>query len=177
MSPARSATIYQISSGTTSEEASRVAYYRSVGSIPPKRHTQHRTPEGGLYYEELMGEEGFSSDSSLLYHRDIPSAIVGRRRLGAAPTSHRPRTTRCCRGTCKLHDLFPDEALEGADVVTGRRLVLGNADVRISYVVGRRGRRPLYRNAIGDECVYVESGSGTVETVFGALDGPRTATT
>lgn len=23
-----------------------------------------------------MGEEGFSSDSSLLYHREIPSAIV-----------------------------------------------------------------------------------------------------
>ena len=28
---------------------------------------------------------------------------------------------------------------------------------------------PLYRNAIGDECVYVESGSGVVETVFGAV--------
>ena len=53
-----------------------MAYYRSVGSIPPKRHTQHRTPEGGLYSEELMGEEGFSSDSSLLYHRGIPSAVV-----------------------------------------------------------------------------------------------------
>ncbi|MDT7577575.1 MAG: homogentisate 1,2-dioxygenase, partial [Pseudonocardiales bacterium] len=40
-----------------------MAYYRQSGDIPPKRHTQHRTPEGGLYYEELMGEEGFSSDS------------------------------------------------------------------------------------------------------------------
>ena len=53
-----------------------MAYYRSIGSIPPKRHTQHRTPQGGLYSEELMGEEGFSSDSSLLYHRGIPSAIT-----------------------------------------------------------------------------------------------------
>ncbi len=53
-----------------------MAYYRRVGDVPPKRHTQHRTPDGGLYYEELMGEEGFSSDSSLLYHRAIPSAIV-----------------------------------------------------------------------------------------------------
>ena len=56
-----------------------MAYYRSVGTIPPKRHTQHRTPEGGLYYEELMGEEGFSSDSSLLYHRNIPSTITDAR--------------------------------------------------------------------------------------------------
>jgi hypothetical protein len=53
-----------------------MAYYRRAGTIPPKRHTQHRTPEGGLYSEELMGEEGFSSDSSLLYHRGVPSAIV-----------------------------------------------------------------------------------------------------
>ena len=39
-----------------------------------------RGKQGGeLYYEELMGEEGFSSDSSLLYHRNIPSTIAGAR--------------------------------------------------------------------------------------------------
>ena len=54
------------------------------------------------------------------------------------------------------------------DHVTGRRLVLGNGDVRISYAVGS-APSPLYRNAIGDECVYIESGHGTVETMFGAL--------
>ena len=53
-----------------------MAFYRQLGTIPPKRHTQHRRANGDLYYEELMGEEGFSSDSSLLYHRHIPSAIV-----------------------------------------------------------------------------------------------------
>src|SRR5439155_26858993 len=51
-------------------------------------------------------------------------------------------------------------------------LVLGNADVRIGYVVAGEAS-PLYRNATGDECVFVEAGSATVETVFGALDvGP-----
>ena len=29
-----------------------MAYYRSVGSVPPKRHTQHRDPDGVLYYED-----------------------------------------------------------------------------------------------------------------------------
>ena len=53
-----------------------MAHYQRVGEVPPKRHTQFRTAEGGLHYEELMGEEGFSSDSSLLYHRGVPSAIV-----------------------------------------------------------------------------------------------------
>ena len=56
--------------------------------------------------------------------------------------------------------------------MTGRRLVLGNADVRISYAVSSL-TSPYYRNGAGDECVFVERGTATVETVFGALDvGP-----
>ena len=47
--------------------------------------------------------------------------------------------------------------------------MLGNNDVRISYVVTGTDPSPLYRNAIGDECVYVQEGAGTVETVFGVL--------
>ncbi|MCB8775899.1 homogentisate 1,2-dioxygenase, partial [Escherichia coli] len=46
--------------------------------------------------------------------------------------------------------------------------VLGNSDVRINYVVAGNDS-PLYRNAIGDECVFVEAGSAVLETVFGAL--------
>ena len=41
-----------------------MAHYQQVGTVPAKRHTQFRTDEGALHYEELMGEEGFSSDSS-----------------------------------------------------------------------------------------------------------------
>ena len=62
-----------------------MAYYRSVGLVPPKRHTQFRRPDGQLYYEELMGEEGFSSDSSLLYHLGVPSAIVDSRSSVISP--------------------------------------------------------------------------------------------
>jgi homogentisate 1,2-dioxygenase len=145
-----------------------MAYYRRSGEVPPKRHTQFRTPDGGLYYEELMGEEGFSSDSSLLYHRSIPSAIVDAspwELLGVDTTPNHPLVPRHLR----LHDLFPGEDWKAVDAVIGRRLVLGNADVRISYVVAGESS-PLYRNALGDECVYVESGSATVETVFGVLD-------
>ncbi|GMA85894.1 hypothetical protein GCM10025868_11440 [Angustibacter aerolatus] len=47
--------------------------------------------------------------------------------------------------------------------------MLGNADLRISYSVSD-ATSPFYRNAIGDECVYVQAGSARVETVFGALD-------
>ncbi|KAA5826112.1 cupin domain-containing protein [Saccharopolyspora hirsuta] len=144
-----------------------MAYYRQVGEVPPKRHTQHRRPDGGLYYEELMGEEGFSSDSSLLYHRNLPSALVDSTVWELPDLETEPNHPLRPRHL-KLHDLFGGQEWKRHDVVTGRRLVLGNADVRISYVVAGE-TSPLYRNAIGDECVYVESGEGVVETVFGAL--------
>ncbi|MGW3473118.1 cupin domain-containing protein [Saccharopolyspora sp. NPDC000995] len=144
-----------------------MAYYRQVGEVPPKRHTQHRRPDGGLYYEELMGEEGFSSDSSLLYHRNLPSALVDSAVWELPDLDTEPNHPLRPRHL-KLHDLFGGQEWKRHDVVTGRRLVLGNADVRISYVVAGEVS-PLYRNGIGDECVYVESGEGIVETVFGAL--------
>ena len=134
-----------------------MAFYRSVGNIPHKRHTQHRSPDGTLYFEELMGEEGFSSDSSLLYHVNIPSAVVDVRPWelpDLTMTPNHPLTPR----HFSTHALFPDDAsADGVDAVTGRRLLLGNGDVRLSYVVAN-APSPYYRNAIGDECLYVEAG-------------------
>ena len=140
-----------------------MAYYRQVGDVPPKRHTQHRRPDGGLYAEELMGADGFSADSALLYHEHLPTAIVDSRvrEEPAEPlVANHPLLPRHLR-TSKL-------AVGSADAVTGRQLLLANDDVRLSYVVAEVPS-PLYRNAVGDECVYVESGTATVETVFGAL--------
>ncbi|MER5437783.1 homogentisate 1,2-dioxygenase domain-containing protein [Streptomyces sp. NPDC002790] len=144
-----------------------MAYYRRVGTVPEKRHTQFRDETGRLYYEELMGEEGFSSDSSLLYHRGVPSAIVASEVWEPTDQSTAPNHPLKPRHL-KLHDLFDADKAANVDAVTGRRLVLGNNDVRISYVVTGTAS-PLYRNAIGDECVYVEAGAGVVETVFGVL--------
>jgi homogentisate 1,2-dioxygenase len=144
-------------------------FYRSVGSVPPKRHIQHRDPKGRLYHEELMGEEGFSSDSSLLYHVGVPSGIVDSQIWELPDQSRTPNHPLKPRHLV-LHSLFPEPGQGvGACPVEGRRLVLGNNDVRINYVVTGTGPSPYYRNAIGDECVYVESGAGVVETVFGVI--------
>ena len=138
-------------------------YYRQVGALPPKRHTQFRKADGGLYAEELMGADGFSAESALLYHEHLPTAIVDSRVWDepAEPlAANHPLLPRHLR-TSKLDT-------GSADAITGRQLLLANDDVRISYAVADRPS-PLYRNAVGDECVYVESGTATVETVFGAL--------
>ncbi len=145
-----------------------MAHYQRMGDVPRKRHTQHRDADGNLYAEELMGEEGFSSDSSLLYHAHLPSAIRDAR-VWQLPDQTTTPNAPLVPLHLTLHDLFDDQEWRDVDAVTGRRLVLGNADVRISYaVVGATS--PLYRNAVGDECVYVEAGQARVETVFGDLE-------
>ncbi|HEY3006985.1 MAG TPA: homogentisate 1,2-dioxygenase domain-containing protein [Micromonosporaceae bacterium] len=139
-------------------------YYRSVGEVPPKRHTQFRKPDGGLYAEELMGQEGFSSDSSLLYHRHLPTAIVAAEEFDPPAWSRTPN-----RPLKPRHFQTHKLDVGGADPILGRQHLLANDDCRISYAVADRPS-PLYRNAIGDECVYVEAGAARFETTFGALD-------
>jgi homogentisate 1,2-dioxygenase len=141
-----------------------VPHYRSVGDVPRKRHARHRDAAGGLYAEELMGVEGFSSDSSLLYHRHLPTAVTGAEPLEEAEAAaealpNRPLLPRHFR----THDLPA-----GDDPVSARRLLLANHDLRLSYA---RAGSPsgLYRNALGDELLYVESGTAALESVFGVL--------
>jgi homogentisate 1,2-dioxygenase len=139
-------------------------YYRSVGEVPRKRHTQFRQPDGSLYAEELMGQEGFSSDSSLLYHRHLPTAIV------AAEEFDPPVWTRLPNRPLKPRHVQTHKLdTVGADAVLGRQHLLANDDVRISYVVADIPS-PLYRNSVGDECLYVEGGRARVESTFGALE-------
>ncbi len=139
-------------------------FYRQVGDIPPKRHTQFRQPDGSLYAEELMGQEGFSSDSSLLYHRFMPTAIV------AAEEFEPPAWSRVSNRPLKPRH-FQTHKLDasGADPILGRQHLMANDDCRISYVLADKPS-PLYRNAIGDECVYVEAGRARIESTFGTLE-------
>ena len=74
-------------------------FYAARGSIPPKRHTQHRAPDGSLYAEELFGVEGFTGRSSLLYHVDAADADPPDRAGRAThPTSRRPTTATTTTG-------------------------------------------------------------------------------
>jgi homogentisate 1,2-dioxygenase len=140
-------------------------YYRVSGEIPRKRHIRFHRPDGGLYAEELMGEEGFSSDSSLLYHAHPPTAIVKSEALAdvaaeARLTANLPLLPR--------HYRTQDLAAAG-DLVLGRIPLLGNDDVRISFVTVEAASG-LYRNSIGDEAVYVHAGSLRFESVYGAIE-------
>ncbi|TQN30947.1 homogentisate 1,2-dioxygenase [Haloactinospora alba] len=140
-------------------------YYRAVGEIPRKRHTVFRRPDGGIYAEELMGEEGFSSDSSLLYHRYLPSAIVKTEPADDAVAA---------AGTTENSPLAPRhfrtrDLASGGDLVAGRQLLAGNDDVWLSLAAVNQPSE-LYRNSVGDETVYLQSGSARFESTYGALE-------
>ena len=140
-------------------------YYRVSGEIPKKRHTRLERPGGGLYAEELMGEEGFSSDSSLLYHVHPPTAIVKSEALADIAGEARLAAN---------HPLLPrhyrtQDLPAGGDLVLLRQAMMGNDDVRISFVTADAPSE-LYRNSTGDEVVYVHAGSLRFESVYGAID-------
>lgn len=59
-------------------------FYHKLGTIPHKRHTQFKKPNGKLYREEVMGLEGFSSLQSILYHHFLPPRIKELKDLGPA---------------------------------------------------------------------------------------------
>ena len=149
-------------------------YYRRVGSVPRKRHTVHRV-DGRVAVEELMGIDGFSGASALLYHRHSPSAIVRIEPVDSVEAEFRENMP------LRPYHFRPSELAATAtggsasggsasgDPVLGRQPLLGNTDVSISWVDAAQTSQ-LYRNATGDELIYVQSGSAVLESVFGRLD-------
>ena len=121
--------------------------YERLGEIPRKRHVQVRRNGAGspLLTEEVMGYEGFSGNETILYHLHSPcrlDAVGGFRPIEReewVPDAHVHR----------LADTGPIEP--GGDPLSGRRLLMWNADLEVSVCkpVGaarrllpqRRGRR------------------------------------
>lgn len=140
-----------------------MAYYMRVGDVPGKRHVWHEGAGGRRLTEELMGEEGFSGASSLLYHLHSPSAITG---VESWPQDRSPLSP---NDPLLPWHLEAHRIPVGGDLVTGRRVLLGNHSVTICWAPADRSSE-LYRNAAGDELVYLLDGSATLESVFGSIE-------
>ena len=84
-----------------------MAHYRRVGSVPPKRHSQHRQPDGSLYLEELMGSDGFSADSVAAVPPPRPLGHHRREGRGTRPGSATRANLPLLPRHLRLHELFP----------------------------------------------------------------------
>lgn len=137
-------------------------HYRIVGNVPRKRHIVHRRQDGSRLMEELLGQDGFSASSALLYHRYSPSALVDIEPVEShLPEFHldEPLTPRHLRSGM-LETI--------SDVALNRHALLGNQDVTLSWADTDQ-TSSLYRNASSDELVFVHSGSGVLESIFGSM--------
>jgi homogentisate 1,2-dioxygenase len=137
--------------------------YHTLGSIPRKRHIAFRKPSGGIYAEELMGHEGFTGTSSLLYHVHPPTTIKSAKRL-------RDMTFEADADQTLRHRHFRTSRVKSGGSPTLDRIpLLFNQDIAMLYVEPDKTDDHFYRNAQCDEVVYVAKGSGVLETVYGDL--------
>ncbi len=139
-------------------------HYHQLGLIPHKRHTQFRKPDGSLYSEQLFSTEGFSNDSSLLYHVHPPTQIIHTEpQVNVAPevAEEKMLKHRCFEG---FHLKPADDFLES------RVPVLVNSDCHIVLAAPRKSMdRYFYKNTDADELLFIHEGKGILHTMYGQL--------
>jgi homogentisate 1,2-dioxygenase len=141
-------------------------YYHRLGTIPPKRHTQFRQPDGSLYKEELVSSEGFSSIYSTLYHKNPPTRIksIGEQ-IKYGPKRVDDYSLR------QTHLNTSKVTSTGSDYLSARKVLLANNDCSISICSpAQRKMDYFYKNAEGDEVLFVHDGSGYLFSQFGKLE-------
>jgi homogentisate 1,2-dioxygenase len=140
-------------------------FYHKLGTIPPKRHTQFRKPDGSLYSEQLFGTIGFDGMSTNSYH------------------VHRPTMVKEIKGQ---YSVKPEIALENhiksyrlkgfqikpeADYLKSRKTVLINSDVAIILAAPQESTKDyFYKNSDADELLFIHKGTGTLRTHLGNLE-------
>ena len=138
--------------------------YHKLGTIPHKRHTQFRKPDGELYSEELFSTEGFSNDYSLLYHVHPPTQIIKTENPeNVAPVIAEEKML-------KHRSLDGFKVKPAKDYLDSRIPVLVNSDVHIVCAAPQTSVTTyFYKNADADEMLFIHEGSGTLKTMYGNL--------
>ncbi len=141
--------------------------YRQLGSIPRKRHIEHRTQPGyrgeGIYYEEVVTTAGFGRAYSIVYHLRPPTRVAKVEPAGTATLEAVEQPV------LRHHHLKSGNIPASGDPITGRVPLLFNADVVMSRCRPSQPQAELYRNAAADEVIFVHRGKGTLSTMFGVL--------
>jgi len=139
-------------------------HYRTLGTIPHKRHTQFRRPDGKLYSEQLFSTEGFSNDYSNLYHIHPPTLIV----KCDDPIDVSPKVAE--------ERMLKHRSFEGfkvnptADYLESRKAMLVNGDCHIVLAAPTKGMKDyFFKNADADEMIFIHEGTGTLHTCYGLL--------
>jgi homogentisate 1,2-dioxygenase len=141
-------------------------YYQRRGEIPSKRHVQFRQPDGSLYKEELVTSKGFSGIYSILYHIHPPTRIKAVKE--PVPYGPKPLKNYSLKQT---HLNTSGVGTTGEDFLSARKVLLTNNDCSLSICAPQhRTMNYFYKNAEGDEVIFVHDGTGTLISPFGNLE-------
>lgn len=143
-----------------------MAYYHRLGSIPPKRHTQFRQFDGSLYKEELVSSRGFSGIYSNLYHIFNPNSIKS---IGEPI----PFDWKIAEGYGLKQTHLKTSGVDttGEDYLKARKMLMMNNDVMMGICSPINRKMDYYfKNADGDELIFVHDGNGILYSQFGKLE-------
>ena len=139
--------------------------YHSLGKVPAKRHTIFENPNGGFYYEQLFGTEGFHGFSSLLYHTHRPTEV----KQISEPIDSTPEVA--FEKSLASRKLISFDVAPKDDFLESRTPLLINNDVHIGVIAPRKSMADyFYKNASADELLFVHKGSGKLKTLLGTLN-------
>lgn len=138
--------------------------YHKLGIFPQKRHTQFEKPNGGLYYEQLFGTEGFHGHSSLLYHVHRPTQV--KEILSSYSVEPKIAIGKNIKSLLlKGFELQPED-----DFLDSRKAMLVNKDCTIGLAAPRQSlRNYFYKNADADEMIFIHKGKGKLRTMMGNI--------
>jgi len=140
-----------------------MAFYARQGRVPEKRHIQFRSPDGGLYAEELISTKGFESVYALAYHLRPPTAT-----LDVRPWD-RPLVRFLPNDPVRNRHWFTGRQPKEGNAVDARVPLVGNDDIVLSTAVVTERMEFFFRNATGDEMLFVQRGDGVLESPFGEV--------
>ncbi|OAJ76345.1 homogentisate 1,2-dioxygenase [Brevibacillus sp. SKDU10] len=138
-------------------------FYVKMGEVPRKRHTTFFKPNGELYREQLMGTKGFSGIQSILYHHNPPTQVTEVKKIATIDMQYVEREE------LRHQHFLSFDAPKGGDPIVGRRYLLGNDDVVMAVCSPTEEMDYYYRNAEGDEVIFVHKGEGELQTIFGTI--------
>lgn len=138
--------------------------YHKLGIFPQKRHTQFEKPNGGLYYEQLFGTEGFHGNSSLLYHVHRPTQV--KEILNSYSVEPKIAIGKNIKSLLlKGFELKPED-----DFLDSRKAMLINKDCIIGLAAPKQSLRSyFYKNADADEMIFIHKGKGKLRTMMGNI--------
>jgi homogentisate 1,2-dioxygenase len=138
--------------------------YHKLGTFPQKRHTQFEKPEGGFYYEQLFGTEGFSGNSALLYHVHRPTQV--KEILKSYSVEPKIAIGKNIKSLLlKGFDLKAED-----DFLESRKALLVNKDCTIGLAAPQKSLRDyFYKNADADEMIFIHKGKGKLRTMMGNI--------